>query len=277
MKTLLCTSLSPEKLYALPYLWDTLRTIQGADRVLITIDRLTPEQILPEQPLPEHYQIIEETIAPDLSIPHRIGIIREAQRQAFLQSDAAYLYFHDADQIPPNDIIPKLQSHSVDAITGLYNQRRADEVLLPMTAPYIPCETMQAPIPITDFGFGSVLFSRHTAETVAFVTDGNFEPDAQSEDATYCRHMALHNITLYIDPALTSWHIREDNTVNRLTAIEPATACIWVDYPATITNKHGLWLRNRPRFNLTEPLQTSGFLSISALRCTLEIQTLPLK
>lgn len=295
-KVLLCTSIGPGKEYSLGFLLAIVRGLEGIAGIHIVLDGVPATGDIAD--LPEALKhLAENEVVLYLHAPGeddnwasdpgaRVARVREAQRLAAIEGDYTHAYLHDADMIPPIDIVTKLLEHKEAVATGFYNIRGRRGVELP-TAP-IPNRT--TPVPLyglaslqrdgpyfrtVHFGMGCMLITRDLLERIPFRTPQSCAEGRITEDVAWGADLADLGGNILLDPALSCWHANNDGTANRLLVGEETSAAIWTDTPFFVHNRLGEWQAGVPHYGLSEAdLQSlgPGFLTGHYPRLTVEVQ-----
>lgn len=249
------TSIGAGKEYCLPFLLPVLRAMTGVGAVHIVFDEAEPSaEFLADLREGETYEVLPK-LRGDFGYGARCGRVREKLREKFRAGKFAQMYFHDADMVPPLDIIPRLQAHNLSVATGLYSMRGAKQVAIPGSASY---DGLDSPLqrfrensnllPCIHFGMGCMLLNA-VALDVAFRSPAWLTSEGISEDIAwgrdYCQRKAPPVIGL--DMSLSCWHIDSDGTASRIVVGEPVPSAIWEGQPHFISNCFGNWERGMPR------------------------------
>jgi hypothetical protein len=287
-RVLLCTSIGPGKEYSAAFLMAAIRTLQGVAAVHVVLDGIPmpPElaALLPSETLVELPSPTEDWGALPAA---RTARAREAQRLAAIAGEYTHLYFHDADTIPPVDIIPRLLAHQEAVATGLYNMRGRSDVAVPV-AP-IPYSTWPPAWPgfaglhsdgkgnyrAAHFGMGCFLIDQATLEKVPFITPEQCFARNIPEDVAWGADLAKVGGSVLVDPSLSCWHANGDGTANHLLVGGVESTAVWTDTPHFVSNRLGEWEAGVPHYGLSEEdlaALGAGFTTGHYPRLTVEVR-----
>ena len=142
-----------------------------------------------------------------------------------------YLFSVDSDISFPKDTLKKLLSHDKDLVTGIYRQRKPEQIL----EIYLPnnnggmrnakIEDLSEPlVEIVGCGFGCVLVKKELFATIPYPQfeykmGNNVQTILISEDNDFCVKARKHGFKLYCDTSVICDHI--GNTNYKVTNISP--------------------------------------------------------
>lgn len=183
----------------------------------------------------------------------RIARARNEIRKHFLDSDFTHLYFHDADVIPPADILKRLLALNAPIATGLCPLRNWGQVAIPTMSEAVngTGETMYGAQHLEGgvlaCGMACCLIERSVLERVEF-RQGK-ELGGVSEDFKFCQDAGVSPV---MDDGAICWHVDADGTAGRIVVGEPQRGIVYEGQPHFVSNKYGPWQAGVPRFDLTE-------------------------
>jgi len=201
----------------------------------------------------------KDTAPLDMAIVPRIAKVREEIRQAFLKSDCTHLYFHDADMIPPSDIIDRLLAHDRDIASGLYLIRTYTEPLAPVmltleqgrtgiylgqTGIFTEGDTQE----VLGVGMGCMLIRRSVLESVGFRKTDEYTIDSLAEDYQFCLDAQEAGFQKpLIDLTLPCWHVDGDGWANSPVVGGQVYSASYIGSGGSVSNVYGRWEKGVPR------------------------------
>lgn len=171
--------------------------------------------------------------------PQRISPVSKARAvcvDAFLKSGYEWLFFVDADTVPPEDAIERLTSHNKQFVSGIVSNLKAtkDGILRPTPCVYRKpktkvekkeCEGMKAYYPIVNFKDGKLVKIAAAGLACAMIHRSVFDklkppyfeehyPDPKSkietgEDIRFSQKLEDAGIEMYADPNVVGSHWKE--------------------------------------------------------------------
>lgn len=171
--------------------------------------------------------------------PQRITPVSKARTicvEAFLKSGYEWLFFVDADTVPPEDAIDRLTSHHKQFVSGIVSNLKAgsDGILRPTPCVYRKprtkkekkeCEGMKAYYPVIDFKDGKLKQIAAAGLACAMIHRSVFDkikppyfeehyPDPKSkietgEDIRFSQKLEAAGIKMYVDPKVMGAHWKE--------------------------------------------------------------------
>jgi hypothetical protein len=157
----------------------------------------------------------------NLSTIQRITYSREKLRRYALAEGYDYLFFSDTDTIPlVNDAIPRLLSHKLDAVSGVYfyKNSKVPVVVDKTTSTNIALDKIKQNAlsgtlaEIWGAGFGCIMLSKRTLAECAFNYD-LFGED-RTDDFGYCHVVQQKGIKIWLDSRVICKHLANPETDN---------------------------------------------------------------
>ena len=149
-----------------------------------------------------------------LTMLQRLTSARDALRAYAVEQDYDYLFFLDTDTIPPLDAIPRLISHDVAVVSGLYFYKRSSVPVAcsGLTGKNYRLDVLKLAVEKDSllkaggFGYGCLLL-RSDALNVAF----NYERwgEKVSEDFGHGEELQEHGFALWLDPRVGCKHLED--------------------------------------------------------------------
>lgn len=281
-KILLATSLAESKAYCLPFLERAISRLNNVSEVLVTFDNNA--SFLGDIELPENWVKCELPLPKTLGRTSRIAAIRESQRKYALASDFDYLYWHDADMIPPPDILERLLSHDRGIASGIYTVRTYREPLasVMVKSPVAHgCEYLQntgllgreSKGEVIGIGMGCMLVRRDVLAT-SFRSPKWYVDGQSGEDYQFCIDaFARGHSRPLVDLSRTVWHVDEALVANRPNIGEPSACITYLGLMQEISNQWGIWRRGVPVWGQSIPreaLHPDDFLYTESRKVVVE-------
>lgn len=260
MKVLIATTIGEAKRYCTPFLVKQLSSKFNdvPHDHLIVADNADFSQLAVQA---TYIQLPEYNRPDNHLFSGRIARLREACRAYFAEKmdDMGYthLYFHDADMLPPANIISALMGYKAPIATGIYPIRSLDYAAIPAYHGEDSGQSFTSTLLGTDgdqmtalaFGMGCMLIEAELAKSVPFRPDSWWTPaNRLGEDYQWCldtHQPAIVNLTQ------SCWHATDGDLASKLQVGPSATGVVWVEN-GIATNRYGYWHPMAPRYDLTE-------------------------
>jgi hypothetical protein len=297
-RVLLCTSIAASKLYVLGFLRYTVSKIVAGAGCQVDVHIVDDGGVLQPEYAPESW-IVQTLTATETRGALDGGVyarVRALGRQAMLDGEYNHLYWHDADIIPPGDIVAKLLSSYHAIRCGLNNVRGQKGVCLPYSfqdggdaaacigglVGLLEDEACPGNYWAKTASMACALIPRSAIEAISFRNPDEYAANYWFEDIKWFRDHAAASgppgeSHVLLDTSLSCWHVDSDGTASRVIVGEPAAGAIWTETPHLVKNRFGEWSRFTPRFDLSAEDVASlppGFVSGVYPRTSLEIKSI---
>lgn len=215
-------------------------------------------KVLPQVAFCEEIRLFEDTAPDDMEIVPRIAKVREEIRKAFLKSDCTHLYFHDADMIPPYDIVERLLTHDRDIASGLYVMRKFTEPIVPVMGLGLrvtECSDIREQGLFTNdnvqevisVGMGCMLIRREVLEKVCFRATSYYTHNKTSEDYQFCVDAFEAGFKKpVLDLSLPCWHVDSDGLANLPIVSNVQYTAIYKGCNGQVRNRYGVFIYDTP-------------------------------
>ncbi len=273
LRVLMAIPLGPGKEYMLPHLLKIARSIEGVDHIRFVFDCILPVHFVEDFGPGESYEIIP---TPRLdSAFGNVARARERLRQFAIEGGWSHVYWHDADMLPPTDVVGQLLLAGDGKLsTGTYLIRGYSVPIMPIVkaeeanidlanitrmADASLMRSKEKVIQAKCYGFGCMLTACSILKKTPFRPAEFWEQGpAYGEDYQWMID-AGRNANVVVDCAV--WHFDSNNggdgTRIRFGELRPAIT--WTGDPARVSNKYGGFIQGVPRFDL--PAQAAEDLS----------------